>query len=166
MASINSIAAARLRKRLHAATGGRCFYCGIHTRLGDEPLPRDWLVIRRDLRFVIEHKTARTRGGHDHVDNMVASCSTCNTAKGSLSAAEFRLLHGLRAGNLSFAFALEPKRPARDWLCCHSKAFERSLFVQNAPDAANAYSRGWLSRAGRPSARQAFLLAARAAKRP
>jgi hypothetical protein len=91
--------------------------------------------------MVPDHAHPRSRGGTDEIDNLVPSCFHCNAAKGWLTLEEFRLVRALRAGNLSFAFPGEEPLPQRDWLCCHSKEYERTLVVANQPWAADAYSR-------------------------
>jgi len=135
-----------LRRRLHAMTCGRCFYCAMHVRLTDEPLPRDWLFLRGPALLVVEHGDPISRGGSDKAGNTVPSCRRCNGAKGSFKVDEFRFVKGLRAGTLNFSFPFEQPRVQRDWLCCHSRPFERDIFVRNFPNAAGAYSRGQLNR--------------------
>jgi hypothetical protein len=145
----------RLRLAVHAKTGGRCFYCGIHVRCGTEPLPVDWLTVRGTVAMVPEHAIPVSRGGVDGVDNRLPSCGGCNAAKGMLTVEEFRLLRGLRAGNASRSFPGEEEAgPTRDWICCHSPIFERKIFLANFPWADNAYARGRpLGRSGRPARR-------------
>lgn len=141
----------RIREQLHAATRGRCYYCGIHVRIKDIPPVRDWLMLKwRSDEMVIEHPDPLIRGGAEFGGNRVASCSACNAAKSAMNAAEFRFVRGLRAGTLSFEFYGEKgSRQKRDWLCCHSREFERKLFVINFPAGAIAYSRGKRGRVNR-----------------
>lgn len=133
----------RFRRMIHAKTNGRCFYCGVHVRCGDEELPHDWLLVKGGgVTMVPDHAHPKARGGVDVVDNRLPSCGWCNSAKGWLNVEEFRLLKGLRAGNLSFRFPGEEPEIARDWLCVHSEGCERDLFLHNQPHARDGYSRG------------------------
>lgn len=51
-----------------------------------------------------------------------------------------RFVRGLRVGDLSFSFPQDAIPQAqRDWLCCHSPSFEKSLIVHNMPGAEIAY---------------------------
>lgn len=123
------------RAKLHASTDGRCFYCGIPVRIEDEVPRRDWLMLNGHDRMVTEHKIPLSRGGVRGSQNTVPSCDDCNSSKGPHTTDEFRMLRGLRAGDLSFSFACEPSRTVRDWLCVHSGSFEQSLIRHNAPNA-------------------------------
>ena len=144
MIELSSTAKSRMgmRRLVHAKTGGRCFYCGIHVRCAVEPLPRDWLPVRGTLTMVPEHAVPISRDGTDDLENLVPSCGGCNAAKGALTLDEFRLLRGLRGGNPSSSFPGEEPSRSRDWLCCYSHGFEREIFLVNKPYAADAYSRG------------------------
>lgn len=137
-------AAMPFRRKVHAKTNGRCFYCGVHVRCADEDLPHDWLLVRGGgVTMVADHAHPKTRLGEDGPDNRLPSCGGCNSAKGWLTVDEFRLLQGLKQGNLSFAFACEdPMGPARDWICVFSDDAVRDLLVHNQPSARDAYSRG------------------------
>ena len=55
-----------------AEFGGLCAYCG-----GDERITRD-------------HEIPLVRGGSNDINNIVPACGPCNSAKGSLTAEEFR----------------------------------------------------------------------------
>jgi hypothetical protein len=130
------------RADLFRTTGGRCFYCGIHVRLADEPLQRDWLVPRNalNLRMVPEHALPISRGGTDYVANIVPSCFVCNARKGSLTLLEYDLWVGIRDYDLNAGiWGLTPQAP-RDWLCSYSEP--SVIFKYNRPDAAVAFGRG------------------------
>jgi len=63
-----------------------------------------------------------------------------NTAKQTM---RLRLaVHAKTGGNPSQPFPGEEAAPERDWLCCHSSTFERTIFLVNFPWADNAYARG------------------------
>lgn len=116
---------------------GRCFYCLSPTVLNGKTYDdRDWLL-GRDHEFAQEHMTPVSRGGHHGRDNFLPSCRRCNTRKGSLTCAEYQFLCGLRVGDLNFQFAFMSRiPPRRDWLCCHSPAFERRMLRHNFQVAA------------------------------
>ena len=69
-----------LRRRLWAAQGGLCYYCGqpmnIERLVG--PVPRE---VGSDNDPTIDHKQPRSRGGADTSDNLVLACRRCNTLK-------------------------------------------------------------------------------------
>ena len=48
--------------------------------------------------FTVDHIVPRSKGGHDHLDNLQLLCNACNSQKGSRSQEEF--LAGLRATGL------------------------------------------------------------------
>lgn len=99
-----------LLPQIIARDGGlwRCHYCGCelvpyHTRKGD-PLYYEWreTVSIREHKIVwdyflregfalavIDHKHPLSRGGSNHVNNLVAACWTCNQAKLSTPYKEF-----------------------------------------------------------------------------
>lgn len=144
MNGISPAAAASRGRRavVHRMTAGRCFYCGLPLSRDNEPLSRDWILLKTFARMIIEHKTPVVRGGSDRLENCAPSCAACNAAKGALTVEEYRFVKGLRQGTLSFCFYGESPRPQRDWLCCHSREFESRLFGINMPTARVAYSRG------------------------
>lgn len=53
----------------------RCWYCG--TRLSLETLH-------------VDHKTPRSQGGTNGMDNLVPACGECNMVKGPMNVEEFR----------------------------------------------------------------------------
>lgn len=61
-----------LKDRLSEAQNHRCCFCGV--RMG---YFGDW---QRQPTF--EHVLARSRGGLDNIDNLVISCSECNSKRG------------------------------------------------------------------------------------
>lgn len=135
-------AAMGFRRKVHAKTNGRCYYCGADVRCADEALPRDWLLLRGGVTMVPDHAHPKARGGVDDVENRLPACPGCNAAKGWLNVEEYRTLKGLRAGDLSFTFACEDPGLQRDWLCVFSEDRLRELFVHNQPHADEAFSRG------------------------
>lgn len=124
-------------KRLIKATKGRCFYCGFPIFAQK---PRDWLLIKQHRTFQADHKIPQTRSGSDDDENMLCSCRSCNGSKNNLTVEEFRLLCGLRRGDLNFVFALEkPKSVQRDWLCLSSPEFEKAILLASLPSAKARY---------------------------
>ena len=67
------------RKKLIALnkTNGKCAYCGLKFADGDE--------------VTIDHITPRSAGGTNSIDNLFASCRSCNSAKSQGSIEWFRL---------------------------------------------------------------------------
>jgi hypothetical protein len=61
-----------VREYLLETWNRQCAYCG-----------------KRDIPLQIEHIVPRSRGGTDRVSNLTLSCETCNTKKGTKTAAEF-----------------------------------------------------------------------------
>jgi 5-methylcytosine-specific restriction endonuclease McrA len=59
-----------------------CFYCGTETNC-DLEATGDPRQVQRD------HLVPLSRGGSDHIDNIVVSCRSCNLDKGTMTAGEF-----------------------------------------------------------------------------
>ncbi|SRR6266436_7411499 len=124
-------------KRLIKATNGRCFYCGFPLFTD---VRRDWMLLRKDRRYVAEHKRPLKRGGTHDDNNMVCSCWNCNGQKSTFTVDEFRLIQGLRRGDLNFTFPLEKSKPIRrDWICTHSDQFEKSIMLASYPASIGRY---------------------------
>jgi len=74
-----------LRQRLHAAThqGHRCFYCGLPMWLDDPQsfAAKHGLSLRQaiHLQCTAEHLQARSEGGDNRRQNIVAACRYCNS---------------------------------------------------------------------------------------
>lgn len=82
--------------RLYAEQDGRCYYCHRKTyldkyRYGDG--------IRQGKKFNIEHKIPTSRGGTDDRENIVGSCSMCNSYKGKRTPEEF-MRYVIRRGGM------------------------------------------------------------------
>lgn len=69
-----------------------CYYCGI----GISILPGKRY---HPCRLTIDHLVPLVRGGSSDLTNLVAACSGCNSAKGSMTAEEF-FAAGLRLGGV------------------------------------------------------------------
>lgn len=61
--------------QVFSKTDNKCWYCG--KELGQAG-------------SVIEHATPVSRGGTNHIDNLLPSCSSCNSKKRSRNVEEFR----------------------------------------------------------------------------
>ncbi|MCQ3949294.1 MAG: hypothetical protein DPW14_05640 [Planctomycetes bacterium] len=61
------------RQQIRERDQETCQYCGVHAPNGH-----------------VDHERSRADGGTNRVDNLVWACITCNTSKGSDSAAQFR----------------------------------------------------------------------------
>jgi hypothetical protein len=87
----------------------RCAYCNVAMII-------DNTTEYSDRRATIDHVVARSRGGEDIFENVVASCAACNTAKSDLTREQF-LVHPVRLLRLSQSntppdrLAADPKSP-------------------------------------------------------
>jgi 5-methylcytosine-specific restriction endonuclease McrA len=139
--SLRAIAKMKRREKLFEESNGLCFYCGCLVTEYGYHFTRDWLLLNENSGMQVEHKTPIIRGGSDLMENTVCSCQECNKTKGTFTLEEFRLLIGLRRGDLNYRFAGESRPEVkRDWILCHSTpAHERELHIHNMPTAAVAY---------------------------
>lgn len=64
----HAVVKAHRRGRVWDKCGGRCHYCGC-------ALHPFWT-------FTVDHLVPKSRGGTNALDNLVAACPACNTAKG------------------------------------------------------------------------------------
>jgi len=92
--------------------------------------------------MIVDHSTPLMRGGATMRDNGLPTCHACNSSKAAFTLDEFRFWRALRGLNLRFRFACDPAERARDWLCCYSSSFMRTLFLHNYPAARRAFRRG------------------------
>lgn len=66
----------------------KCYYCGQNLWLGDDVIECN-----------IDHKQPTSRGGKDTIDNVVLSCTPCNSAKANLTEDEFLpIIDKIRSG--------------------------------------------------------------------
>lgn len=84
----------KFKRRLFAAAGGRCQYCGD--------------ALSCALSMHVDHVVARSKGGSDDACNLRASCKSCNAAKrdGDLQ----RLRDALRVRFSPLAGIVTPKQ--------------------------------------------------------
>jgi 5-methylcytosine-specific restriction endonuclease McrA len=69
--------------------GGLCHYCG-----------RAMVRMPNDrLSFTLDHVIPRSRGGSNHLSNLVGSCAECNGDKGSLTGEEYEAVLAVRKRN-------------------------------------------------------------------
>lgn len=64
------------RVKVYAKTNGHCAYCG--DNLHEEE-------------FAIDHVHPKSKGGTNHIDNLMPSCHSCNTSKGTKSIEHYRM---------------------------------------------------------------------------
>jgi 5-methylcytosine-specific restriction endonuclease McrA len=69
----------KMLDKLCRAQKNKCAYCGC-------PMTRD----NAPTRAAVDHVTPLSGGGRTRYKNVVASCASCNTRKGSMTEAEFR----------------------------------------------------------------------------
>lgn len=69
--------------------GGICHYCG-------EPMMR---MPNERRSFTLDHVVPRSRGGTNHLSNLVGSCAECNNDKGSLTGDEYAAVLAVRKRN-------------------------------------------------------------------
>jgi hypothetical protein len=75
----------KITLRKHCDQGGRCFYCDQPMWIGD-PVPFAVLYAigvqrARQLQATAEHLLARSEGGSDNAENIVAACAFCNRTR-------------------------------------------------------------------------------------
>ena len=66
--------------------GGVCHYCG-------DPMIR---MPNERKSFTLDHVIPRSRGGSNHLSNLVGSCAECNQDKGSLTGEEYAAVLAVR----------------------------------------------------------------------
>lgn len=59
------------------ATDGRCWYCGV--------------ALHPFRTFNLDHQIPKSKKGPDNPENLVASCRSCNSSKGSRTLADYRI---------------------------------------------------------------------------
>lgn len=62
-------------------TNERCAYCGKRINFGR---------INCKYQFAVDHVIPKVKGGTNDINNLLLSCSSCNTSKGKKSLEEFR----------------------------------------------------------------------------
>ena len=71
-------------ERIYDKTGGCCYHCGkklAWKNYGSRGSRGAWEV---------DHSRPSSRGGTDHLNNLVPSCIPCNRSKGDMTSREFR----------------------------------------------------------------------------
>ena len=71
--------------RIFGKTDKRCAYC--HKQLSWS----NYGIRGRRGAWEVDHSLPISRGGTDHLNNLVPACVACNLAKGDMTAGEFRL---------------------------------------------------------------------------
>jgi 5-methylcytosine-specific restriction endonuclease McrA len=78
------------RRRIWLKTDGGCYYCGVdlHALHSEgETIKRP----RRGFQFMcLDHDLPKSRGGTNADENLVPSCRSCNSQKGTKTIAEYR----------------------------------------------------------------------------
>ena len=74
----------QLLRRIYAKTGGYCAHCDkkIAMRNYGKPEARG--------AWEVDHSKPTSRGGTDHINNLLPSCCYCNRSKGNYTTREFR----------------------------------------------------------------------------
>lgn len=67
---------------LYQKQNGKCFYCGADLIVGTSKA-EGWSL---------DHKTPRSKGGHNHFSNLVLCCRSCNSIKRDI---EFETFEGM-----------------------------------------------------------------------
>ena|SRR5215207_7655306 len=100
------------RQAVWDRTGGKCTYCAKQL-VPDESTSGS--------KMDVDHLISRARvGGSDHPSNLVPSCGTCNSRKGTRTVDEFRMYERLRRRDGNFRLACDPLGSERDWLMVYS----------------------------------------------
>ena len=73
------------RQLVYEKFNGKCAYCGkillVDNSMFWKPHPDA---------FVIDHVTPKTKGGNNHIDNLLPSCNYCNSVKYNKSITQFK----------------------------------------------------------------------------
>lgn len=91
-------------KSVYNKTGGTCYYCH-----ADFPPDTDYLddggkVVSSRRNWHIEHRTPKSKGGSNHIDNLVPSCVKCNLKKGTQTEEEFLISKNIKVTNIDEFF--------------------------------------------------------------
>lgn len=83
------------RERIFRKTNGRCHICRCQLSFNNYG--------KTDARgaWEVEHSVPRAKGGTDHLNNLYASCVTCNRSKGSSTTRSARAKNGYTNAPLS-----------------------------------------------------------------
>lgn len=68
------------KQKILSKTNGKCAYCGACLEITGTH---------------IDHMTPKSRGGCNSIENLVPSCPSCNTSKGTKTFEEFRVYIGI-----------------------------------------------------------------------
>jgi hypothetical protein len=71
----------KYKKQLWEKTGGVCFYCGNKIALSET---------------TVDHFFPESKGGMHDIENLVPSCKSCNSSKGTKTIEEFRFLMAMK----------------------------------------------------------------------
>ena len=67
-----------IQQQLFKAANYTCYYCKRNAK-------------KENLKLGLDHKTPRSKGGAHDLSNIVVSCISCNSKKGTLTEEEFRI---------------------------------------------------------------------------
>lgn len=71
-------------EEIFAKTGGECTYCEKQLAWGN------YGRVGFRAAWQVDHSLPVSRGGTDHLNNLVPACVTCNRVKGDMTGVEFR----------------------------------------------------------------------------
>ena len=72
---------------IYDKTGGYCAYCGKRLAWRNYGYPGARAA------WEVDHSVPVSRGGTNHLNNLVPTCIPCNRSKGDLTAGEFRRMY-------------------------------------------------------------------------
>jgi hypothetical protein len=86
------------RKAVYDKTGGHCYYCGMK------------LTLRSKTKFpevdpavmLTDHFVPKSKGGSDHIDNIVPCCRPCNSGKNNKPLEQYRSSCYWKSKGISF----------------------------------------------------------------
>jgi len=74
--------------RIFEKTDGYCYHCGKKLAW------RNYGEVTRKAAWEVDHSIPKSKGGTDHLNNLVPSCISCNREKGDLSSRQYSAMIG------------------------------------------------------------------------
>ncbi len=75
-------------ERIYEKTNGYCYHCGKKVAW------RNYGIIDGKGGWEVDHSIPKSKGGTDHLNNLVPSCIPCNRYKGDQTSRQYRTMYG------------------------------------------------------------------------